>query len=453
MRRGFWKPLVFALIVALVAGCSGGSGSSESSGSSGGSGGGGNSGSGGSSSGGERVLTYWSPFAGDSAKWDEERIAQFEQATGIKVDVQFVPNGGLSNGKLLTAITGGTVPDLVETDLPALAYGFAAQGSLESWDPYLDQLDIGDDLLPGFKELMIYDGTTYLVPQDSNVLLLYYNIEMFEEVGLDQKKPPTTLAELDEYAEKLTVVNNGNIERMGFIPWTDNGGDAFTWLWLFGSKIYDPETNKLELTDEKSIEAFRWMNKYAQKYDPTKLKSFTSGFGGMFSPDHPFMTGKVAMTVTGNWFTHALKVYAPHVKYGVTKIPAPPGGREGGSPMNSNVFMIPKGAKNIDLAIEFVKFAHSPEVNGPNFDQWRSIPITDSDFDEVSWTKQGDPIYAIEREVANSPNSGHPGLTRVSTQLSDELIALRDNVIYNNNDPEPLLKALQEKLQKELDNQ
>lgn len=449
MRRRMWKPLVFALIIALVAGCS----SSGSSGSSGGSTGEqGNSGSGGDAKE-QRVLTYWSPFSGDSAKWDERRIAQFEEATGIKVNVQFVPGGGLNNGKLLTAITGNTVPDLVETDLPALAYSYAAQGSLESWDAYMDELNISDDLLPGFKELMVYQGNTYLVPQDSNVLLLYYNIEMFEEAGLDPNKPPTTLEELDEYAEKLTKIHNGNIERMGFIPWTDNGGDAFTWLWMFGSRIFDPETNKLELTDEKSVAAFRWMNEYAQQYDPTKLKSFVSGFGGMFSPDHPFMTGKVAMTVTGNWFTHALEVYAPHVKYGVAKVPAPPGGREGSSPMYSNVFMIPKGAKNIDLAVEFVKFALSPEVNGPNFDQWRSIPVTDRDFDEVSWTRNGDPIYAIQRELANSPNSGHPALTKISTWLSDELIALRDNVIYNNNDPEPLLKALQDKMQKEIDNE
>jgi hypothetical protein len=34
--------------------------------------------------------------------------------------------------------------------------------------------------------------------------------------------------------------------------------------------------------------------------------------------------------------------------------------------------------------------------------------------------------------------------------LTDELIQLRDNVIYNNKDPKPLLEALQEKLQKEI---
>ena len=399
---------------------------------------------------GNRVLNYWSPFSGDSQKWDQERIASFEKQTGIKVNVTFVPNGGLNNGKLLTAITGNSAPDLVEGDSPALAYSYAAQGSLESWDPYIDQLGLGKDLLPGFKDLMQYNGKNYLVPQDSNVLMLYYNKDMFKEAGLDPGKPPTTIDELDQYAAKLTKVNGNKIDRMGFIPWTDSGGDAFTWLWMFGSNIYNATDGKLVLTDDKSVAAFTWMNKYAQKYDPAELKSFASGFGGMFSPDHPFMTGKVAMTVTGNWFTNALQIYAPNVNYGVAKIPVPPGGRENGTLLNSNVFMIPKGSKNVDLAAEFVKFSLSPEVNGSNFDQWRSIPVTDSKFDEVSWTKKGDASYKLERELANSANAGHPALTKISPQLSDELEALRDDVIYNDKDPKQLLQSLQDKLQPEL---
>jgi multiple sugar transport system substrate-binding protein len=72
-------------------------------------------------------------------------------------------------------------------------------------------------------------------------------------------------------------------------------------------------------------------------------------------------------------------------------------------------------------------------------------------FDGVSWTKKDDAVYKLEREIANSPQSGHPALCPVSAQLNQELIALRDNVIYNNRDPRPLLQELQDKLQPELD--
>lgn len=68
-----------------------------------------------------------------------------------------------------------------------------------------------------------------------------------------------------------------------------------------------------------------WIQGYAKKYDPEKINAFTSGLGQMFSPDHPFMTGKVGMTITGNWFSEALKEYAPEVPYEVCAVPVPEG--------------------------------------------------------------------------------------------------------------------------------
>lgn len=400
-----------------------------------------------------RVLEYWCSWGGDSQKWDQWRVGEFTKATGIKVNNQYVePDAGISNGKLLAAIAGGNPPDTLVTSAYSQSYTYAAQGSLLPWDQYLNDIGVNaDTLLPAFKQLMQYDGKTYIMPQDSNVLFLYYNPAMFTEAGLDPNKPPKTLDELDQYAEKLNKKGaDGNIERYGFIPWVDNGGDAYLWPWMFGAQIYDPATKKLNLTEDKLVNCYNWMNSYAKKYNPEKIKSFVSGFGGMFTPDHPFMKGKVAMTITGNWFTHALELYAPDLKYMVAKIPVPAGGREGGSPLNTNVFLLPKGAKNPDLAAQFFKFIISPTINANNFDTWHSIPIKDADFDQVSWTKKGDPVYALERQIANSPNSGHPALTSVSAQLSTELNALRDNVIYNNKDPKPLLEALQNKLQPEV---
>jgi multiple sugar transport system substrate-binding protein len=403
----------------------------------------------------DAVLNYWCSWGGDSMKWDQWRVAEFTKATGIKVNNQYVePDGGIQNGKLLAAIAGGNPPDCVVTSAYSQAYSFAAQDSLLPWDPYL--ADIGLDagkMMPGFKGVMQYKGKTYLMPQDSNVLFLFYNVKMFKEAGLDPDKPPKTLEELDKYAEKLTKIKGDKVERYGFIPWVDNGGDPFTWSWMFGADLYDPKTNKLDLGSEKMVNVFKWQNAYARKYNPEKIKSFVSGFGGMFTPDHPFMTGKVAMTVTGNWFTNALRIYAPGVEYRVAPIPVPAGGRANSTPLMSNVFIIPAGAKHPELAAKFFKFIISPEINANNFDVWRSIPVADKMFDSVSWTKKGDPAYKVERVLANSPDSGHPALTKVSAELGERLNSLRDAVIYNDKDPKPLLTDLQKRLQAELDKQ
>ena len=77
-------------------------------------------------------FTYWSAFTGDSADWEQKRVDAFNEAyadLGISVEVQYVPDGaGINNGKLLSAIAGGTAPDLLISDNPTSAYQYAAEG-------------------------------------------------------------------------------------------------------------------------------------------------------------------------------------------------------------------------------------------------------------------------------------------------------------------------------------
>ncbi|MBS4218350.1 ABC transporter substrate-binding protein [Bacillus sp. FJAT-49711] len=425
----------------LLMGCSGKSSNTnnESSGSKGGSG--------------DGEFTYWYPWGGDSETWDKWRMEEFEKEyTENKINAVYAPpDGGISNGKLLAAISGGNPPDVVISSDYAAAYALAAQGALEPIDQYLVNEGFDESkVLASFQDVMKFDGKTYLFPQDSNVNLLYYNVKMFEEAGLDPNKPPTTIEELDEYAEKLTKLNDkGGFDRLGFIPWIDAGDDSLLWGWVFGAKFFDSTENQVHLNEKPLVDSLNWMNTYAQRYNPEKIKSFTSGFGGAFSPDHPFFTGKVAMTINGNWFANALKTYSPDTEYRVAAIPNPPDGREKATTLGTNVFMIPKGAKNPEAAIKFILFGGQPEILADNINIWRSISIYNEPSDAVKW--DGDQVYDVVLDVAASTNSGHPALTSIAGQLKNELTLLRDSVIYNDNDPEPLLEEAEKKLQKELD--
>lgn len=403
------------------------------------------------------TFTYWSCFSGDSMIWDQSRVdAYMEEFPNITVDVQFVTDSaGINNGKLLSAIAGGSAPDLIIADDYSSAYSFAAQGAFESWEPYMKYVGLDlDEFIEGYKDVIYYDGVPYLLPQDGNALMLYYNTDLFEEVGLDPNTPPTTLDELDEMAELLTVANSeGGYDRFGFIPWLDAGYESFTWPFYFGSDIYDVESKKLTLTEDAVVDSYKWLAGYAERYNPEKIQAFVAGAGGMFSPDHPFMTGKVAMTITGNWFTNALRIYAPDVNYRVASIPVPEGGRANSTTLGANVFAIPRGAKNAKLAAHFIQYCLRPEVNATNFDVWRSVPTIDKSFDEVSWTIAGDETYALERELINSKDSGLPALSSVSAQLAVEMRSVRDAVLYDGVDPVELLNEIQEKLQAEIDSE
>ena len=99
------------------------------------------------------TLEYWSCFTGDSLKWDQWRVAEFEKLyPNVKVNLQSVPeSAGIGNGKLLSAIAAGNPPDVIVADDYVITYGFAGQGAFEPWDPYLDAINLAiDDLCPVF---------------------------------------------------------------------------------------------------------------------------------------------------------------------------------------------------------------------------------------------------------------------------------------------------------------
>lgn len=404
-------------------------------------------------------FTYWSAFTGDSATWEQERVDAFNEAykdLGISCEVQYVPDGaGINNGKLLSAIAGGTAPDLLITDNPTSAYQYVAEGSFMPLDSILKQIDLDvDSFYDGCKDVMYYQNQCYLIPQDTNVIMLYFRPDIATECGLDINNPPTTLDELDAWADAMTVAEGDNYSRMGIIPWLDSGNDAFVVPFFFGADPYDPAANKINLTSDNMVHYMEWIQSYAKKYDPEKINAFSSGLGGMFSPDHPFMTGKVGMTITGNWFTGALKAYAPDVQYTAVPVPVPEYGRAKSSTFGCNVFAIPNGtdADKAALAALYIKFCEQGSVNDDNFCQWRSIPVIDAAFDDVTLTKEGDAMYAMEREIASSPENGIPALCSVSAELSTQFQTLRENLIYDTSlDPLSELKTLEDQMQSALE--
>jgi len=403
-------------------------------------------------------ITYWYPWGGDSEKWDLWRIGEFEKANpDIKVNAVYVPeDGGIKNGKLLAAIAGGKAPDVVVTNEAALAYTMATSGALEAMDDAMKTVGFkASDLLDPFIGLMKYKGKTYIFPHDTNVQVLYYNADLFKAAGLDPDKPPKSIAELDAAAKKLTkVAADGTIAQMGFIPWIDANDDPYLTGYLFGTDFYNADTNKIVINVPSEVAYFNWVKGYAKAYEPTKIQSFAKGFGGAFSPDHPFFNGKVAMTVNGNWFSNAIRLYKPDLNYKTAAIPVD-GKRYGASTFGTNVFLMPKGAKQKAAAVRFMMFASKPEISADNINTWRSLSVWKGASAAVKWYNAdgsvNDPLYKLELSIANNPNSGHPALTAVASQLQNELKQLRDKVIFNQADPAPLLKDLEVRMQKELE--
>lgn len=201
------------------------------------------------------TFTFWSAYTGDSAIWEQKRVDAFNEAyadLGIKCDLQFVPDGaGINNGKLLSAIAGGTAPDLIVTDNSISCYQYAAEGSFMGLDAVLDEIDLDvSSFFEGCKDVMYYNDVCYLIPQDTNVIMLYYNPEIAKECGLDPENPPKTIEELDSWSDAMTVkAADGSYNRLGIVPWLDSGNEAF--ILPFAEKQHGDPKNQRAAEERK----------------------------------------------------------------------------------------------------------------------------------------------------------------------------------------------------------
>lgn len=157
--------------------------------------------------------------------------AQFNEANP---DIKVIPTyaGGYNDisAAVQTEIQGtGEGPDvavMLSVDLQT----FIDNGYIVPVQPFIDAMGDGEayasDFFPAFMLNSVDgDGMVWSIPFQRSTPVLYYNKDLFREVGLDPEKAPANQAELIEFGKQLTLPDG---ERWGLlIP-----SDGFPY-WLF----------------------------------------------------------------------------------------------------------------------------------------------------------------------------------------------------------------------------
>ena len=404
-------------------------------------------------------ITYWYPWGGDSKTYEENRMKQYNathpaiQANGLYVP----PDSGVTNGKLLSAIAAGNPPDLVVTNLVSSAAVLGYQGGLIDLTPYLKAVNwTPSEMVPGVLPLMQYGSKIWALPETGNLTYFYWNRTMFKAAGLDPNKPPTTLAEVDAYAEKLTTTDSkGNFKTIGFIPWAWDGNDPYIWPWMFGANFTKTVNGKVELTltDPATIRAMTYLASYSKKYGVSKLQSAVSSFGAAFSPNDPFISGLTAMMVGSDYHTEALRTYNPKLDYMVAPLPMAPGGRKLATEFSVNIYMVPVGSKHPLEAVQFAMWAGNGTAVIGNENIWHTFCgyKQAANAPKNIWQQRGDPVYKVtEQLLANGAVTNGP-LLPISAQLFNEMQTAEQSVYYLKSSPEQAMSDLQNRMQPLLD--
>jgi len=447
-RKRARKPLTTALLLLLaallaVAGCSGGQPAATTS-----EGGGDSGGSGGGSS--ETVtIDFWFPWAGDFQKdFKKYVVDEFEKKhPNIKVKMTFVETTGQTQAsdKLLTAIAGGNPPDVALFDR-FLIGSWADKGSLEDLTALVDMAGIQpSDYYEGLWKEVVYKDKVYGLPWNTDTRALYYNKDLMRAAGLDPEKPPTTMQELDQMAEAIFKKDgNGKYDTVGFIPWM-NQGFFYTQAWNWGGK-WEDENGNLTPNDPQNVKALEWMAGYAKKYDIANLTSFSDAMGqtGM----NPFWTGKVGFVMDGNWILNDLAKYEIPFEWGVTHMP-PGDGHEPATWAGGWSYVIPKGAKNIEAAFEFVKFvAHKEGTLLWSKRENAGYDITA--MPAVNEELKLDEVPNLNIFIEAMPKAYTRPVTPVGSFLWNETFRVQDLAIHGKGDPQQLLDEVKQNVDKEL---
>ena len=277
-------------------------------------------------------------------------IPEFEQSTGIKVNVESLQESQLTTKLTTEFATGSSSVDVFMTRPLQEGKMFYKNG----WYAPLAGYDFSD-LPKNAMNVATFGSKVYLVPLVTEWEVLYYRKDLFQKAGV---KVPTTFAELEAAAKKLNDPANG---VAGFAS-RGKGAAAVTqmssYVYNYGGLYLDK--GKAVFDSKPALDAVKFYGRMLGTYGPQGVTSMS------WENIMPlFQAGKVAMWTDASVFYGQIvdpsKSQIPAESVGVATFPAGP---KQNTPyiVVSWGMAVAKKTKNMDTAIQFLTWATSKDL-------------------------------------------------------------------------------------------
>jgi multiple sugar transport system substrate-binding protein len=347
-------------------------------------------------------------------------VADYEKASGNQIELSIVPFAAMRQ-KEIAAVTSGVVPDIINV-------GDAYFSVLAAWkDQLLDVSDVIETQKSQFsatalRSVYAYNNVTkkrsyYMVPHRAAVIPFHIWKSLVEKAGYKASDIPKTWdAFLDFFMPvqtKLRAQGIRNIYAYGY-QLTANGVDPVglfdSFMIAYGGQNYITPDGRLH-TDEPQI----------KEAAVKTLEKLTTPFKAGFVPpavlnwndaddNNAFHAKLVVMDFDGTISTevalwHDKEAYNDILTRGV---PLGNDGKELPSILGAATAVIPKGAKNIAAAKEFLKYSIEPKVLAAYLKGGlgRFLPTMPSivENDKAFWLDpQNEPLTAYTRQGVLGP--------------------------------------------------
>ncbi|MBE3577923.1 MAG: sugar ABC transporter substrate-binding protein [Limnochordales bacterium] len=289
-------------------------------------------------------MDNWSGVLADAMR---AIAAEFEKEHP-DIKVEYVNPGYLADvwAKATVMVAGGTPPDVVAIHARNIGNAISSDFAMSLNELMKkDGIDLSKTLLPGVLDPATMDGKVFGVPKDFNPTYLAVNRDMLDEAGLPLPQLGWTAREFEEYAKKLVRKDGqGNIVRFAVPLGTVQ---LNSWAFINGSRMYDRNKKKLELTSPSFLSALEWMAGLVRLGLMSQQHGTVEGFakGDYAFSDQAWLTNvpMIAELARFRWAT----VYFPRGD-------APPP-----TFVTNHWWVIPKATKHPREAWEWLKYLHT----------------------------------------------------------------------------------------------
>jgi ABC-type glycerol-3-phosphate transport system substrate-binding protein len=306
-----------------------------------------------------------------------------------------------------------------------------------------------DQYVPAFWNIGVTKGHIYALPSTPASVGLHWNKDIFKDNGLDPDKPPKTWNEVFDMAGKITRLDsNGHMKMGGFLP-AEPGW--WNWMWgpLFGGSWY--KDGKITANCKENVRGYEFVRSFSKKYGPSEIGSFKSGFGSFSSPQNGFLAGHLAMEPQGVWMYNFITKFAPKLHWAAAALPYPDDRPDlaNSTIVDLDVLCIPRGAKHVKEAFEFLKYVESQEgMELLCLGQKKASPLlkVSDDF----YAKHPNPFIKLFAELPNGKNAFAVPQLGIWPEYNSEINATFDEIALLTKTPQQALDDLQARMEPKL---
>lgn len=291
--------------------------------------------------------------------WINEKIKRFERENpGVFIELEPISweKGPL---KLEVALQTGNLPDIAPV---ATDFTYIREDILEPLDAYFSKEELNKFKSQALRAVT-YDGKLWGVPFMMTTYVMYLNLDMFRERGVE---PPIdgnwTYDEFVEKMQKLTWDSDGDgeVDHFGFTSFIEpNYYNLWGIILSDGAHIIDEESGKYVFYGEKAVKGLKKVVDLKDKYNVTPKDFGLLGENEVW--DMFNNKQNIAVYPTGSWAVNVLqKQYQSGKGFDFAVANYPIGDRRIPISLNNSVsaygIFKQENKQKMEMCVKFLKF-------------------------------------------------------------------------------------------------